>query len=66
MSITTIPREYYDILFKSSITYWLDHGMDLIAARNQAQAQMDNAFVPDDIVDLQDAERDAAEGNTYA
>jgi hypothetical protein len=44
MSITTIDPQLYDNILQRCIVHWLDHGMDLIAARELAKEQMAGAF----------------------
>lgn len=54
MSILTVDPQTYDNILGQSIAYWIDQGMDLIAARQLAKEQMASSFVKGDDRDRDD------------
>jgi len=49
MSVARIDPKTYDRILTASVAQYIDLGLDLKAARDMAQGQMDQAFVRDDM-----------------
>ncbi len=66
MSIAAIDSQTYKRIYTNTVAALINRGMDLIAARALAQEQMDNAFAPDEVINLREADLDSAEKGIYS
>ena len=61
MSRLEIPAGWYNDILTRTIANYIDRGMDLIAAREAASEQMNNAFVCDDLALQAEQQKDRDE-----
>ena len=61
MSIAEIDATIYEAIYAQSVVWYINRGLDLIAARKAARMEMDFTFVRADVAAIAEIQKDADE-----